>query len=331
MDVNQPRCRFCAISFRYRARYPMGVGQLDQLAKEIFAEETAAVTGGGATWALPGEIGLTAVRLDGLLRVRQPARVSRLAAPWTAVKGNDEIALEIKMPGDHLDGCMLQRTLLRRQARNVERVEDKTPWDGEEPIWVVAPHVPRMLSKRRRLRRFAPGCYHVGPSAFPFVWVAANELPLREELLPFLMARSGRALQRFVRWVVTRRPREWVLRMVQILPMSTSLREEMLRYVPRTDDPEIRARQKHVARVLLDMDPELREEVKGEAREEGRLQEARGALRGVLATRELSLSTEDEARIEACADLATLHRWHTQAIVASSAVEALRGCPFAHT
>jgi hypothetical protein len=194
---------------------------------------------------------------------------------------------------------------------------------------VVAPHVPEMLPKRRKLRRFAPGCYHVGPSAFPFVWVAANELPLREELLPFLMARSGRALQRFVRWVVTRRPREWVLRMVQILPMSTSLREEMLRYVPRTDDPEIRARQKHVARVLLDMDPELREEVGSKAHEdglkEGRLVEARAALHRVLARRELSLSAEDEARIEACADLATLERWLDQAVIASSAAEALHG------
>ena len=57
--------------------------------------------------------------------------------------------------------------------------------------------------------------------------------------------------------------------MVQILPMSTSLREEMLRYVPRTDDPEIRARQKHVARVLLDMDTELREEVGSKAHEDG--------------------------------------------------------------
>ena len=56
---------------------------------------------------------------------------------------------------------------------------------------------------------------------------------------------------------------------VQILPMSKSLREEMLRYVPRTDDPEIRARQRHVARVLLDMDPELREEVVRKAYEDG--------------------------------------------------------------
>jgi hypothetical protein len=45
----------------------------------------------------------------------------------------------------------------------------------------------------------------------------------------------------------------------------------------------------------------------------------------VLARRELSLSTEDEARIEACADLATLERWHDQAVVASSGAEALHG------
>ena len=123
--------------------------------------------------------------------------------------------------------------------------------------------------------------------------------------------------------------------MVQILPMSTSLRGEMLRYVPRTDDPEIRARQKHVARVLLDMDPELREEVRNEAHEDGlkqglekgvdqgQLLGTRAALRRVLARRQLPLSTEDEARIEACADLATLERWLDQAIVASSAAEAL--------
>jgi hypothetical protein len=318
------------------------MGQLDQLAKEIFAEEAAAVTGGGAAWVLPGEIGLTSVILDGLLRVHAPARVARLPAPWTQVKGHREIAMELKMKGDHLDGCMLQRTLLRRQARNVERVEDKeNPWYGEEPIWVVAPRVPRMLRQRRKVRRFAPGCYRVGPSAFPFVWIAANELPLLQELLPFLMARSGRALQQFVRWVVTRRPREWVLRMVQILPMASSLREEMLRYVPRTDDPEIRARQKHVARVLLDMDPELREEVSGQALEEGRKQglkkglkkgvdkgrliEARTALRRVLALRKLPLSVEDGARIEACTDIATLERWHDQAVVASSVADALDG------
>ena len=115
--------------------------------------------------------------------------------------------------------------------------------------------------------------------------------------------------------------------------MSKSLREEMLRYVPRTDDPEIRARQRHVARVLLDMDPELREEVVRKAYEDGleksvdqgRLLEARVLLHRMLAVRKLSVSTEDEGRIEACTDLATLRRWHDQALVASSAAEALHG------
>jgi hypothetical protein len=75
------------MSFRRRARYPGAVGQLDQLAKDIFGEETETVTAGGAAWGQPGEIGLTAIRLDGLLLVRDPVRVAQLTAPWTEVKG----------------------------------------------------------------------------------------------------------------------------------------------------------------------------------------------------------------------------------------------------
>jgi Uma2 family endonuclease len=59
-------------------------------------------------------------------------------------------------------------------------------------------------------------------------------------------------------------------------------------------------------------------------RDEGRLVEARSALRRVLARRELTLDAADEARIEACIDLATLERWHDEAVVASSAADALR-------
>ena len=57
----------------------------------------------------------------------------------------------------------------------------------------------------------APGCYRVGPSPFPFLWIAANELPLLDELVPFLIARSGRALDAFVHWVKTRRPLDWII------------------------------------------------------------------------------------------------------------------------
>jgi hypothetical protein len=43
----------------------------------------------------------------------------------------------------------------------------------------------------RRPVRSAPGCYWVEPQWQRFLWIAANELPLRDELIPFLMARSG--------------------------------------------------------------------------------------------------------------------------------------------
>jgi len=64
--------------------------------------------------------------------------------------------------------------------------------------------------------------------------------------------------------------------------------------------------------------------VRNEGIEEGSLREARSALRRVLAKRKLGLSAADEARIDTCADLATLERWLEQAIDASSAAEALR-------
>ena len=65
-----------------------------------------------------------------------------------------------------------------------------------------------------------------------------------------------------------------------------------------------------------------------QGREQGReqgLQEAeRGTLRRVLALRKLLLSAEQEQQIDACTDLATLRRWHDQAVFASSTAEALR-------
>jgi hypothetical protein len=56
----------------------------------------------------------------------------------------------------------------------------------------------------------------------------------------------------------------------------------------------------------------------------GRLVEARAALRRVLARRKLSVTPEDEARIDHTTDLDTLARWHDAAIDASSAIDALR-------
>ena len=67
----------------------------------------------------------------------------------------------------------------------------------------------------------------------------------------------------------------------------------------------------------------LRNEGRKEGRDEGRLTQARVDLRRVLAVRDLTPSPTDEARIDACTDIATLERWHDQAVVARTAAEAL--------
>lgn len=143
------------------------------------------------------------------------------------------------------------------------------------------------------------------------------------------MPRSGRALDEVGRWVKMQRAPEWVLRMVEFLPMSAAVYDELIRFATlKTADPAIRARQRHAAKVLLEITPEVRAELVDEARKEGldagRLAEARSALRHVLARRKLALSGAEEARIEGCTTRTTLERWLDQAIDAQSAEEALR-------
>ena len=58
--------------------------------------------------------------------------------------------------------------------------------------------------------------------------------------------------------------------------------------------------------------------------DEGQLTEARAALRRVLAGRQLTPSKDDDARIDACTDRATLERWHDRAITATSVSDVLR-------
>jgi hypothetical protein len=111
--------------------------------------------------------------------------------------------------------------------------------------------------------------------------------------------------------------------------MSTSSLENLRNYVfVKTDDPGILARRRMIAEWALEACPEIREKLIEEAREEGRqlgrLQRASARLQRVLAVRQLALSPEDEAQVEACTDLDTLGRWLDQAVVAASTIDALR-------
>ena len=167
------------------------------------------------------------------------------------------------------------------------------------------------------MTEIAEGCHRIETGSYVYLWIAANELPLREELLPFLIARSGQRLDELVRWVRGRRPSEWIERMLKSLPMSAAILEDLLQFVlAEPEDADMAGRQKVIGRALLDLAPEVKTEV--------RLVDARAALRDVLAGRKLVIGAEDEARIDACADLSALQRWLRQAVVAPTAGEALR-------
>jgi hypothetical protein len=199
--------------------YAGAMGHPEQFAQRTFAEETERVTGGAAEWQDPPEIRLEKVQSDGFLVVREPGRLQHLPAPWPEAQVHVEVMIELKLAGNHLDRKEVIRAQLRRLARELQRVEDDASWRGEEPLWLVAPHLPEWLREMRSPERFAPGCYCVEPRGRSFLWIAANELPLLDELVPFLVARSGQALDEFGRWVAPRRPLEWVLTMLVIRPI----------------------------------------------------------------------------------------------------------------
>jgi hypothetical protein len=300
------------------------MGHLELFAQRTFAEETERITGGAAGWQDPPEIRLEKVTGDGFLVIRQSQRLEHLAAPWPQAQSHGEVMLELKLAGNHLDRKAVERALLRRQARQVQRLEEQdASWRGEVPLWLVAPHVPQWLEDLRRPVRFAPGCYRIDPHGQSFLWVAANELPLLDELVPFLLARSGHALDDFGRWVAPRRSPEWVLTMLEYLPMSMPTREELLQRFGPVEDPEIEARRQHILKVLLEQDPKMRQQLIDTGIEkgllEGRLTATRASLRRVLARRQLTPSKDDDA----CTDLATLERWLDRAITAVSVSDVL--------
>lgn len=178
------------------------MGKLERFAQQTFAEDTK----GAARWQDPTEIRMEKVT-SGLLVIRQSHLLEQLPAPWPEALPHDEVMIELKLAGDDLDRKAVARAMFRRQARVVQRLEEEdASWWGEEPLWLVAPHIPEWLQELHRPQRFAPGCYRIEPYGQSFLWIAANELPLLDELIPFLLARSGQALDDFGRWVALRRP-----------------------------------------------------------------------------------------------------------------------------
>src|ERR1041384_2908179 len=202
-------------------RRPLGstiantMGQSEQLAQRTFAEETERTTDGSAGWQDPPEIRLEKVTSDGFLVIRRPHGLAQLPAPWSLAQPHREVMIELKLAGNHLDRKAVDRAMLRRLARQIQRLEEQdASWRGQEPLWLIAPHLPQWLEEVYPPEHDVPGCYWIEPPSERFLWIAANELPLLDELVPFLLARSGQALDEFCRWVAPRRPLDWVLNML---------------------------------------------------------------------------------------------------------------------
>ena len=108
--------------------------------------------------------------------------------------------------------------------------------------------------------------------------------------------------------------------MLDFLPMSTLTHEELLWRFGKAEDPTIEARRQRLLDFLLETSPQKKQQLQ----QEGRLAATRASLRRVLAGRQLMPSQDDDARIDACTDLATLERWHDRAITAASVSDVLQ-------
>jgi hypothetical protein len=106
--------------------------------------------------------------------------------------------------------------------------------------------------------------------------------------------------------------------------MTTSVRDDMAAWIKLTDEPRVRANRRYLAKEFIGADPELEAEVTDKGRQEGRLTEARRMLARNFAARKLVPTATEQARIDACADLETLERWHDQAVVAATVADSLR-------
>jgi hypothetical protein len=91
--------------------------------------------------------------------------VEHLAVPWSLARPHGEVMLELKLAGNHLERRPVERALPRRQAQQVQRLEEQdASWLGEAPLWLVARHVPgpAFASWVSKTRRCAGSCRRLG-------------------------------------------------------------------------------------------------------------------------------------------------------------------------
>jgi len=321
------------------------MGKPDQLAKRILREETPDATRRHVAFEMPPEVPVGALVPDGVVTVVSRPGLDALPPPWCRLRV--DATLDVKMPGDHSDRPALARNELRRLARWTRLLEElrdharKTgdPLELRDPrdyaAWFVAPTLARWVREDAARGHFAleavaPGCWRLGVGTHETLWIAANELPLRPELIPFLAARSGRALAEFLVWALTVKGTAWVSDVVKELSMSPETADDFI-YVP--DDPaEQYLIKTRYTKKLLEAYPDAANDILQHARAEsikqgidqGCLATLRHSVLAVLAARGLAVSDEARARVEGATDATALDGWLLAAVTAASADDALR-------
>lgn len=252
----------------------------DQFIKDLFCDETAKATGNRVRFEIPPEVATRSLTPDGrLTRAVTSAQLASLPPPLCHLRG--EALADFKMPGDHVGRPALARADLRRAARWVSLLEEaqSSPTPDAAALldprdfatWVVAPHWPQWIEADLRrgvltVEDVGQGCRRIGPHDHDVLWIAANELPLRPELLPFLFVRSGRPLVELLTWATTVKSPDWVAGVLQLLPMAAELYEDL--HVP-TDPEEQRRIHLKVLRRWLELVPEAADEAVQRGRLEG--------------------------------------------------------------
>ena len=264
------------------------MGRLDQFIKRVFENETVHATGNRVVFELAPEVRTDHLTPDGILAVgSRGVSLDDLPAPWCFLRWI--VVIEAKMKGDHTDRLALARAEFRRDAcwvRVLEppprdepeenssvaffaRLRERAPGAGEPAeewvqTWLVSAWLPRWLRRkatrgRLTLRRVAEGCYQIGPRDHRVLWIAANRLPLHESLIPFLHARTGRAMAEFVLWVEQRRGVQAAAEMLHWHPQGEEIMRKMLK--APTEDQEVYERSRKMALIALEYFPDLGDEI----------------------------------------------------------------------
>lgn len=160
--------------------------------------EVAAQLQGAALWITDLDVGLDEARPDGILRPLDRARLASLPGPWGLLAGVAEAQVELRLPGDSCSEAAWDWMKLRHLGRSLQRRAEGQPAPA---LWAVAPHMPGWVHQRLRPSELARGCYAVRDKEVEGLWVVADELPLEEALLPFLLARSEAGRDTLARWV----------------------------------------------------------------------------------------------------------------------------------